>query len=240
MNTYFFKHLKDLQLQIILYICLYISFFIISYIYSDQWIYILIKPLIYIKKSNYLIFTDIIEIFLIKMILSLFISFILSLLCFFFQLWFFLSPGLFKRENILIFKILIIFSILLIISFYYIFMYIIPNAWKFFIEFENTKHPFLYKIYLEPKLYDYILFIIKILFITTISFQYPFLIFILLIYKIINIKHIIKFRKIFYLKILLIASLITPPDIWSQIIIFVLLVILIEMFLLFYFIIEKN
>ena len=217
---------------------LFIFLFIISYIYSDQWIYILIKPLIILKKSNYLICTDIIEIFLIKILLSIFISFFFSISGFFFQIWFFISPGLFKKENILIFKILIVFFSLLIISFYYIFIYIIPNVWKFFIEFENIKHPFLFKIYFEPKLYNYILFIIKILFLTTILFQYPFFIFILLIYNIINIKYIIKFRKIFYIKILLISSLIAPPDIWSQIIIFSVLLILTEMFLLFYFIIK--
>lgn len=240
MNTYFFKHLKDLQLQIILSICLFLLLFIVSYIYSDQWIYLLIKPLIDLKKSNYLIFTDIVEIFLIKLFLSLFISSIISILCFFFQIWFFLSPGLFKKENTLILKILIIFSIILTISLIFIFTILIPNTWKFFIKFEDIKHPFLYKIYLEPKLYNYILFLIKILFLTTILFQYPFLIFILLMYNIIDINFIIKFRRIFYLKILLLASLIAPPDIWSQIIIFIILIILIEIFILFYFILKKN
>ena len=155
MKIYFLKHLKDLQLHFILYLLLFISIFFISYIYSDQWIYILIKPLISLKNSNYLIFTDITEIFIIKIIISLFISILFSTLCGFFQLWFFLSPGLYKNENIKIIYTLLIFIIILLLSIYFIYFFLIPNVWKFFIEFEKTNYPFLYQIYLEPKLYNY-------------------------------------------------------------------------------------
>lgn len=240
MKIYFLKHLKDLQLHFILYLLLFISIFFISYIYSDQWIYILIKPLISLKNSNYLIFTDITEIFIIKIIISLFISILFSTLCGFFQLWFFLSSGLYKNENIKIIYTLLIFIIILLLSIYFIYFFLIPNVWKFFIEFEKTNYPFLYQIYLEPKLYNYIIFLIKILFLTILLFQYPFLILILLLFKIINIKYIIKFRKFFYLKILIISSLIAPPDIWSQIIIFIILVFLIEFVILLYFILKIN
>lgn len=240
MKTYFLKHLKDLKFHFLLFFSLLILTFTISYIFSDQWIYLLIKPLIYLKKSNYFIFTDIIEIFYIKILLSIILSLFISIFCGFFQFWFFLAPGLYKKENFLILKIIIVFLILFFISLNFIFIYIIPNAWKFFIEFEKTTHPFLFNIYLEPQLYNYLLFIIKILFYTNILFQYPFLILLLLLFKIISIQQIIKFRKFFYIKVLIMSSLIAPPDIWSQIIIFTCLIILIELFIFIFFLIKKD
>jgi sec-independent protein translocase protein TatC len=240
MKTYFLKHLKDLKFHFLLFFSLLILTFTISYIFSDQWIYLLIKPLIYLKKSNYFIFTDIIEIFYIKILLSIILSLFISIFCGFFQFWFFLAPGLYKKENFLILKIIIVFLILFFISLNFIFIYIIPNAWKFFIEFEKTTHPFLFNIYLEPRLYNYLLFIIKILFYTNILFQYPFLILLLLLFKIISIQQIIKFRKFFYIKVLIMSSLIAPPDIWSQIIIFTCLIILIELFIFIFFLIKKD
>jgi len=240
MKTYFLKHLKDLKFHFLLFFSLLILIFTISYIFSDQWIYLLIKPLIYLKKSNYFIFTDIIEIFYIKILLSIILSLFISIFCGFFQFWFFLAPGLYKKENFLILKIIIVFLILFFISLNFIFIYIIPNAWKFFIEFEKTTHPFLFNIYLEPRLYNYLLFIIKILFYTNILFQYPFLILLLLLFKIISIQQIIKFRKFFYIKVLIMSSLIAPPDIWSQIIIFTCLIILIELFIFIFFLIKKD
>lgn len=240
MKTYFLKHLKDLKFHFLLFFSLLILIFTISYIFSDQWIYLLIKPLIYLKKSNYFIFTDIIEIFYIKILLSIILSLFISIFCGFFQFWFFLAPGLYKKENFLILKIIIFFLILFFISLNFIFIYIIPNAWKFFIEFEKTTHPFLFNIYLEPQLYNYLLFIIKILFYTNILFQYPFLILLLLLFKVISIQQIIKFRKFFYIKVLIMSSLIAPPDIWSQIIIFICLIILIELFIFIFFLIKKD
>lgn len=240
MKTLFLNHANELKFHFLLFFFLFLSFFIISYYYSDQWIYLLIQPLIYLKKSNYFIFTDIIEIFSIKIILSVILSVFFTILCGFFQFWFFLAPGLYKKENIFIIKILIFFLFLFIISLYFIFIYLIPNAWQFFIEFEKTSHPYLFNIYLEPQLYNYLIFIIKILFYTNLLFQYPFLIFLLLIFKVISIKQITKFRKFFYLKLLILSSIIAPPDIWSQIIIFICLTIIIEIFIFFYFILKKN
>lgn len=240
MKTYFLKHLKELQLHIILYIILTSFLFIISYIYSDQWIYILIKPLISLKKSNYLIFTDIVEIFMVKILLSLIISISISIICSLFQIWFFLAPGLYKKENILLLKILIFFLIILIITSYLIFTYLIPNVWKFFIDFEKTPNNFLYNIHLEPQLYKYILFSIKLLILISLMFQYPFLIFILLFFKKELIKNITKFRKIYYIITLIIASLIAPPDVINQIIIFLLLLLINEILLLLFYIVNKN
>ena len=170
------------------------------------------------------------------MILAIFISIFGGL----FQFWFFLAPGLYKKENFLIIKIIIIFLILFLISLNFIFIYIIPNAWKFFIEFEKPMHPFLFNVYLEPQLYNYLFFTIKILLYTNILFQYPFLILLLLLFKIISVEQIIKFRKFFYIKILIMSSLIAPPDIWSQIIIFICLAVLVELFIFIFFLIKRD
>lgn len=236
MSIPFLNHIKHLKIHFILWCVLMFIFFGISYLYSNQWLYLLIKPLITLKKSNYFIVTDLIEIFYLKLSVSAILSLFFSLFSFLFQSWFFLSTGLYKHENKLILKLLSIFLLFLIGSMFIVFYYIIPNAWYFFLNFDKTNHPFLFNFYLEPKLYNYVFFLIKTFCFTIICFHYPLIIFIFLILKIINIHQLTKFRKLFYVKVLIIASLIAPPDIWSQIIIFLLLIMLIESFIFIFYI----
>ena len=240
MTTFFLNHLKEVKLHFLLIIFLTLTFFSISFYYSDQWFYVLIYPLIQIKQSNYFIVTDLIEIFNLKLTLSFILSVIGITLIFILQVWIFLAPGLYKHENKLICQIFSIFLVGLSISITLVFFYLIPNMWCFFYDYEKTEHPFLFNLYLEPKLSNYILFLLKILGFITLFLQYPLLIFVLLQIKIITIYQLTKFRKLFYLKILIIASLIAPPDISSQLIIFVILVFFMEFMICSFFILKKN
>ena len=236
-NTHFKKHLYDLKYHLILFGLIFFFLFTICYFYCNELIYILIKPLLSLKDSNYFIFTDITEIFFIKILLSFVISTIVTLIYNIIQFWFFFSPGLYKQENIKIIKGISFYIIYLLFIINFIYTYFIPNAWNFFITFDNNPFPFLYNIYLEPRIYDYIIFFIQMLLLTIFLFQYPFILF--LLFKIIKIENIIKYRNFFYLKIIIICSLITPPDLWSQIITSLIFIFFMELFILIYFL-QKN
>ena len=151
MSIRFLNHIKNLKIHFILWFVLMFIFFGISYLYSNQWLYLLIKPLITLKKSNYFIVTDLIEIFYLKLSVSAILSLFLSFFSFLFQSWWFLSTGLYKHENKLICKLLSIFILFLIGSMFLVFYYIIPNAWYFFLNFDQTNHPFLFNFYLGSK-----------------------------------------------------------------------------------------
>lgn len=240
MTTYFLKHVKDLQFQIVLFCFLLITLCSLSFIYSDQWIYILIKPLLLLQDYKYFIVTDLIELFYLKLYLSMTLSFYIALLCILFQSWFFCAPGLYKSENKIIFMLLVSFLITILILFYIIFSFLIPHLWFFFTNVDKKSYSFIFNIFFEPKLDIYVFFILKTIFLIILMFQYPFAIIVGLSLNIITLQQLTKFRKLFYLKILLIASIMAPPDVWSQISIFSLLFIFIELILLIFFICKDT
>lgn len=239
MTTYFFKHLNESYNIFLTIICFFICTFITCYIFKNQLIYILIKPLFLVTESNYLIITELIEIFKIQLLLIFFISFVLSLWYSIIAFWFFLAPGLYKEENLKIF----IYLIFLILSFiwnnYFIFSYIIPYIWKFFILFQNIPYDYLYNFYFEPKFSTYLLSMINIIFWINLLIQYPILILSLLIFKILTINWLIKNRRFIYFQICVLSALLTPPDIISQLIISLLFIVIIEVFLII-FIVKKQ
>ncbi len=216
MTTYFYKHTNELQKYIYLSSYFFLLTFLTNYWFCDQWIYLLLKPLFKLTTNNYLIVTEITEIFFIKILLSFFISCWFTIIFIFTQIWIFLSLGCFKIENYYIIKWFNLFIINLIINIYVTVIYIIPIMWVFFIDFLNNPNNYLYNYFFEPKLATYLYFIIKILISILLICQYPLIIIFCLTNNLLKINILIKFRKIFYLCIYLITAIITPPNLEIQ------------------------
>lgn len=229
----FLYHINDLKYHLILYIYIIFQIILISYYYNLEITYILVKPLINLINLNYFIFTNITELFLIKIIISFYFGFIISLLFLLFQIWIFLSKGLFKNENIQFLYYFCLFLFIFILSNKIILNFIIPISWNFFIT--NEEQSFLYTIQLEPRIYKYLLFTIKLIILINFIFQVPFFIILCISLKLFSINLFFKFRKFIYLVIFLISTLISPPDFFSQYIISVIIILILEVLIFFKF-----
>ncbi len=72
-------------------------------------------------------------------------------------------------------------------------------------------------IKLQPKIFDYIMLTVRILFISSICSQVPVIV-ICLLEKGISVKTFTNNRRFFMVSSLLIAAFFAPPDIWCQIV----------------------
>lgn len=232
--TYFQLHLFELKYNIIIFLFSFFYLFFVLYLYSNQIIFLFTNILLNKIILKYFIFTNITEIFMTNFYLSFSISSILMSQLFCFQIWFFLYKGFFKYENFKLIKFYILYIFFNIFILIFIFIKIIPNIWFFLINI-NIKSNFLFNIYFEPRINNYFLFILQLYLYLYLLFLYFFIFFYILIYFILHINTIIKLRKIFYLKFLLISLLITPPEINTQIFLFLIFIIIFE-FLIFIYI----
>jgi len=231
MKTFFNIHFTELKFHFNCFFTLYCLFFIILYTYNEQVLFLLIEPLIIIKMSNYFIFTNINELILLKITMSNCISLFLIFHIFILQFWIFNIPGLRKLENFSFFKFLIIYASLSFIYNYMFFKLIIPSILSFFIQFKIDST--LIDIFFEPRIYNFIKIIFSFSFFFFCIFNYLYL----LILFLKNIKKItlIKYRKFLYFKILLLITLISPPDLFSQLLISFPIIIFFESLLFFKF-----
>nr|YP_010394796.1 sec-independent transporter protein [Phytophthora versiformis]DAZ89233.1 TPA_asm: sec-independent transporter protein [Phytophthora versiformis] len=229
-TTYLQLHLFELKYNFFIILITFFYLFLISYYFSDQLIYLLVNNLLNKNMLKYFIFTNITEIFITNIFISIFISTFISIQLSILLIWFFLAKGLYQFENFFFLKFYIIFIIFNFFIINLIFTNIIPHIWNFLLNL-NFSNLYLLTIYFEPKINNYFNFIFSFFIYIFIIFIYFFLLFFLLFNNIFQIKIIINLRKFFYLKIILLSALITPPDILNFFLIFLISLILFEIFI---------
>nr|AXU39041.1 SecY [Phytophthora taxon juncus] len=229
-NTYLQLHLFELKYNIFILLITFFYIFIISYYFSDQLIYLLVNTLLNKNMLKYFIFTNITEIFITNIFISVFISTFITIQLSILLIWFFLSKGLYKFENLIFIKFYFIFIIFNFFIINFIFTNIIPHIWDFLLNL-NFSNLYLLTIYFEPKINNYFNFIFSSFIYIFIIFFYFFILFFLIFNKIFQIKVIINLRKFFYLKIIILTALITPPDILNFLFIYFIFIFIFEIFI---------
>lgn len=228
--TYLHLHLNELKYNFFIILIAFFYIFIISYYFSDQLIYLLVNNLLNRNMLKYFIFTNITEIFITNIFIATFISTFITIQLIILLIWFFLLKGLYKSENFFFIKFYFIYIIFNFFIINLVFKYIIPNIWNFFLNFSFSNSYFL-TIYFEPKINSYFQFIFSLFFYFFLIFIYFFFLFFIFFYNFLEIKILINLRKFFYLKIILLSALITPPDILNLLLIYLIFLLIFEIFI---------
>ena len=235
----FFFYLKELKYNLFIYFFLILFYFTIFYFFSNQILYIILQYTYIYKFFNYFIFTNLTELFLTKCFNSLLLTFFVLIPILFLQIWFFFSNGFYKYENFFLIQFFFFFFFLYVLNIYICFKYLLPYSCNFFLNFKDLNIEFLLNFHFEPKLNFFFSFLFKILIYLLFIYLYFIFAILLLFFKKIKIKVLTQFRKFFYIKFLIIASLIAPPDLFSQIFLCIPLIFLFE-FIIFILFFNKN
>lgn len=223
LKTYF----KEIYNRLIICMLTTTLNFIVLYCYKEQIVYILGQH--QQTLFPYFISTGLTEIFFIFIKLSLFLAFYFSYPILLIQLGIFLTPGLYKYEYIIIRNFFLLSLNLYFSTTLLAFKYFLPYCWKFFTSFQMKADESLVSIHLETRISDYLNFFFEI-FISLNIVLHIFLIFIVLLYKF-TLNFIIVYRKFFHIILFTFATVITPPDILSQILIGFFFIVSFELFL---------
>ena len=223
----FASHFVELKKRLTITLIWFAIASILSYYFSSEIFQFLLKPLIESSiDTRRIIYTGLTEAFFTYLSLSVFAGFVLSIPVIAFQIYSFIKPGLYAAEQ-RIAKILLLASpILFIIGGLFVFYFVIPKAWSFFISFEMTSGPT--PIVLEAKISEYLSLIVKLIMAFGIAFQMPIILIILSLFGIISAANLREKRRIAIVINFIIAGLITPPDIISQISLAIPMVLLYE------------
>lgn len=177
--------------------------------------------------------TNLPEVFLCFIKLSFFLGFYFSFPIIVSQSWFFLSPALYKYEYNLTKNFLLISLTLFVIGNFFLYKIILPYCWKFFSAFELNYESNGVSLQLETRLHDYLNFFIQLLYSLNLTTNFClFLSFFLFRFP---AKTLTKLRKIIYFLCFFVATLLTPPDIFSQIFVGLILITLYEFFMFSFF-----
>lgn len=229
-----FKYILEIKNRVILLFITWFSTVCISYLYKETLLFLFIESELFGDnefKVYYFIFTDVVEVFSVYMHLIFFISFQILIIYLIYHSFVFLSYGLFLLEYYYLkyfFKtILLVWLFSALVSKYLL----IPMTWDFFVNFQNGHY---LNLHFEAKLNEYLNFYTKFYYIFLVYCQIFTVLFFFFSYVNADSSSIQKFRKLYYYFLLLFSTLISPPEVLSQIFISLILIFCYEVFILLF------
>jgi sec-independent protein translocase protein TatC len=144
----------------------------------------------------------------------------------FYQLWAFIAPGLYAREKKFVIPFVGLSTLLFVGGGYFGWLAAFPIAFNYFLGFSGPIGTHGLQITPTIMLDSYLDFVVQMLLAFGIIFELPLLLLFLSIAGIVNYLHLIKFGRWFILIAVILAGVLTPPDVTSQLIMAVPLIAL--------------
>jgi sec-independent protein translocase protein TatC len=210
----FTDHLQELRTRLMRVLVVVGIGCALCWYFKEQLFQIITRPLFQVLPQNsHMIYTGLPEAFFNYMKISFFGSLFLTSPYILYQLWKFVSPGLYKSEKKYVIPFLLSSTILFIGGILFGYYLALPPAFGFFIEFSSD--------FLKPmvSLREYLSFSLQLLLAFGISFELPVILFFLAKIGVVSSKTLAKHRRYAILVIFIAAAILTPsPDAFSQII----------------------
>jgi len=179
-----------------------------------------------LPPGSTMIATGVISPFLVPMKVTLLLSFILALPWVFYQAWAFVAPGLYAHEKRLVLPLVISSSVLFIAGVAFCYFFVFGRVFHFIGEFAPNS------IAVTPDIENYLDFVMSMCLAFGASFEVPVVVVILVRMGIVSLEKLRSVRSYVIVGAFVIAAIVTPPDVVSQLALAIPMCLLYELGLL--------
>jgi sec-independent protein translocase protein TatC len=231
------EHLVELRRRLLFCVLAVLICFAGAFYFARPIFAFLVHPLVQAGQSK-VIFTQVFEAFLVQIKVAFFAAMMLSFPVIANQLWQFVAPGLYRQEKRALLPFLIATPILFLMGASLAYFMAIPIALHFLLSYQGD----LGGIQQEalPSVGPYLSFVMQFLFAFGLSFLLPVLLMLLERAGIVSRKQLVGARRYAIVAAFGIAAVLTPPDIGSQLLLAIPLVILYELALIGIWFTERS
>jgi sec-independent protein translocase protein TatC len=169
-----------------------------------------------------LIATSVISPFLVPLKIMLMAGFLLALPVVLYQAWAFVAPGLYAHEKRLVMPLVVSSTILFFIGVAFCYFFVFGQVFKFIQSFAPKS------ITAAPDIEAYLSFVLTMFIAFGLAFEVPIVVIVLARMGLVTIEKLKAFRSYFIVLAFIIAAIVTPPDVVSQLALAIPMVILYE------------
>jgi sec-independent protein translocase protein TatC len=226
-------HLVELRGRLLKSIIAFLIAFGICFHFAEPIFGFMVEPLARIMHqiggSQRMIYTALTEAFFTYVKVGMFGALMLSFPIFATQLWLFVAPGLYKKEKRAFLPFLVASPILFVMGCALVYYVIIPLAWTFLLGFQTTSAETVLPIQLEAKVGEYLDLMMKLVFAFGLCFQLPVLLVLLVRVGLLRSESLVSKRRYAIVGTFIMAAVLTPPDVISQVALAVPILVLYEL-----------
>ena len=157
-----------------------------------------------------LIATSVISPFMVPLKILLMAAFLIALPVVLYQLWAFVAPGLYTHEKKLVLPLVVSSTVLFFIGVAFCYFFVFGQVFKFIQGFAPKS------ITAAPDIEAYLTFVLTMFFAFGLAFEVPIAVVVLARLGVVSVQKLKDFRGYFWVLAFIIAAIVTPPDVVSQ------------------------
>lgn len=225
-------HLIELRKRLLVCVWALLLSGAVCYYFSDAILGFLIQPLKegFGDANGRLVYTKLYEAFFVELKVAMFGAFFISFPITANQLWMFVAPGLYAKEKRALLPFLLATPVLFVMGAAFAYYLVMPTAFHFFLKFQGEAGG----LHLEalPSVDSYLSLVMQFILAFGISFLLPVLVMLLNRAGIVSRAQLIGMRRYVIVGAVIVAAVLTPPDVISQLMLAIPLILLFELSLI--------
>ncbi|MFQ5705854.1 MAG: twin-arginine translocase subunit TatC [bacterium] len=228
----FLDHLEELRWRLIKSIAAIVLSAIAVYFFSDKVLSLLIRPYNLaaenLQKTNVqrLIFLTPTGGFMIRIKLSIFVGILISLPVIFYQVWKFVVPGLLQKERKYVPVVVLFSTFCFLTGALFCYLVVLRYGLRFLLSFETAD------LAATISVNEYLQFVTMLILVFGLVFELPVLSFFLTKIGLLTPPFLRHYRRHGIVIMVILAAMITPPDVFTQVLLAGPLIMLYEISIL--------
>jgi sec-independent protein translocase protein TatC len=169
-----------------------------------------------------MIATGVITPFMVPVKLSMMVALVISLPWVLYQAWAFVAPGLYSHEKRLVAPLIMSSSLLFLLGVAFCYFFVFGTVFKFINDFAPTS------ITVSPDIENYLDFVLMMCLAFGLTFEVPVVVIVLVRMGVVSVEKLKAIRPYVIVGAFVVAAIVTPPDVMSQLFLAIPLCLLYE------------